>query len=361
VKRTSNATRRSALGVVLIISALTGCDNVSWGGADVAVVPPPPKPRAVQSDDAATAAGEALPTGPILYYVARGGGQALLTPVAEIAGDSLIPIRSAGDARVYAGRFVAEHMRQGTEFDLFSRGVRVGSYVIQSARVPDQDLCPLLPVATGALELSVASDSSREFLALEKPHAPQASARAPNAPQTLGRMRFVAPILAERMLRARGAQLPASWQGAMEQVVAFPASGRADAGFAATFLVGDTLGPGLDDEGYALFFLAMPTASQTGWDTVYVDYRDYARTRRAAARVIDYLDWTRDDQVELLLQVFGTRDTWFEVVGRDAQGQWARVLSDRCEENGRPMLLPRMPTATAPGSTQDTAMEGSRP
>jgi hypothetical protein len=359
VKRTRYATRAHALGVALIISALTGCDNVSWGGADVAVVPPPPKPSGAQLDDAAATAADALPRGPILYYVARSGGQALLTPVAEISGDSLAPIRASGDARVFAGRFVAEHMRQGAEFDLFSRGARVGSYVVQSARVPEQNLCPLLPVAAGALELSVAADSTREFLALEKPHAPQASPRLPSAPQTLGRMRFVAPILAERMLRTRSAALPANWQRAMQQVVAFPASGRADAGFAATFLVGDTLGPGQDDEGSALFFLAMPTPSQTGWDTVFVDYRDYAQGRRAAARVIDYLDWTRDDQVELLVQVYGTADTWFEAIGRDPQGRWARLLSDRCEERGRPTLIPRMATPVAP--TPDTAVPGSRP
>ncbi|HSJ16054.1 MAG TPA: hypothetical protein VK939_16720 [Longimicrobiales bacterium] len=359
MKRTRNAARRSALGAALMIAALSGCDNVSWGGADVAVVPPPPKPRGVAGGDVETGATEPLPRGPVLYYVVRSGGQALLTPVAEIRGDSLRRIGSEGDARVYAGRLVAEHMRQGAEFDLFSRGVRVGTYVVRSARVPDQDHCPLLPVASGALELSVAADSIMEFLALEKPHAPQASPRAPNAPQTLGRMRFVAPILAERMLRARGAQLPANWQAAMEQVAAFPASGRADAGFAATFLVGDTLGPGLDDEGYALFFLAMPTASQTGWDTVYVDYREYPRTKKAAPRVIDYLDWTRDDQVELLVQVFGTRATWFEAIGRDPQGRWRSLFSDRCDEGGRPSLVPAMPLPAA--LPPDTALPGSRP
>ena len=352
-------TRRRALGVALMISALTGCDNVSWGGADVAVVPPPPKPSGAQASDAAATAADVLPRGPVLYYVVRSGAQALLTPVAELQRDSLVPLRPTGDARVYAGRYIAERMRQGAEFDLFSRGARVGSYVIRSAGVPEQNLCPLLPVASGALELSVASDSTREFLALEKQHAPQASPRVPNAPQTLGRMRFVAPILAERMLRARNAQLPANWQGAMEQVVAFPASGRADAGFAATFLVGDTLGPGQDDEGYALFFLAMPTASQTGWDTVFVDHRDYPSTKRAATRVIDYLDWTRDDQVELLVQVYGTNDTWFEAIGRDSRGNWARVFSDRCEERGRPALVPALPAPAVPPA--DTALQGSRP
>lgn len=347
MRRPMNHTRRAGFGtVLLIVSALTGCDNVGWGGADVAVVPPPPKPSAPRQTEAEAAATEALPTRPVLYYAVRSGSGALLTPVAQLDKDSLIAIRPTGDARTFAERFVAEHMRQGAEFDLFSHGARLGSFVIQSARVPDGDLCPLLPVASGTLELGVAADSVREFLALAKPHSPSVATRVGSPPANEGRMRFVAPILAERMLRARRAELPGNWQGAMEQVFPFPASGRADAGFASTFLVGDTLGPGLDDTGYALFFLAMPTASQTGWDTIYVDFRSYPQTRKSAPRVIDYLDWTRDDQVELLLQVFGTRDTWFEAVSRDAEGRWRRVLRDRCAQGGRSTLMPAMPAPT---------------
>jgi hypothetical protein len=348
-------TRRAGFGtVLLIVSALTGCDNVGWGGADVAVVPPPPKPSGARRTEEETAAIEALPSRPVLYYAARSGDGALLTPVAQLDKDSLVPIRPTGDARTFAERLVAEHMRQGAEFDLFSHGTRLGSLVIRSARVPEQDICPLLPVAVGTLELGVAADSVHEFLALAKPYSPSVATRVASPPANEGRMRFVAPILAERMLRARHAQLPGNWQGAMEQVFPFPASGRADAGFASTFLVGDSLGPGLDDNGYGLFFLAMPTASQTGWDTVYVDFRNYPQTRKSAVRVIDYLDWTRDDQVELLLQVYGTRDTWFEAVARDPEGRWRRVLNDRCPDGGRATLMPPLPpppaspTATLP-------------
>src|SRR5690606_9393542 len=113
------------------------------------------------------------------------------------------------------------------------------------------------------------------------------------------------------------------------------------------------------DQGYALFFLAMPTMSQTGWDTVYVDYRNYAQTKKSAPRVIDYLDWTRDDQVELLLQVYGTQDTWFEAISRDPEGRWRRVLFDRCEGGGRPALMPQLP-AMMPADS-DTAAAGGSP
>lgn len=355
MKRPNKTVRRAGFGsVLLIVSALTGCDNVGWGGVDVSVVPPPPKPSSGSMTKEEAAVSESLPTGPVLFYVARSANGALLTPVAQLSGDSLQPIRASGDARAFANRLVADQLRQGTEFDLFSHGRRVGNFVVQSASVPQGNVCPLLPVARGTLELGAAGDSTREFLALAKQYSPSVSARVAAGEANEGRMRFVAPILAERMLRTRGAELPGNWQGAMEQVFAFPASGRSEYGFASTFLVGDNMGTGDDDTGYSLFFLAMPTPSQTGWDTVFVDFRDYPKTRKAALRVIDYLDWTRDDQVELLLQVFGTRETWFEAVSRDSRGHWRRVLSDRCEKNGRTSLLPNIAPVLPDSAARDS-------
>ena len=54
---------RTAAGLIVIL--LTGCDNVSWGGVDVAVVPPPPKAVAV-TEETEQAGVEPLPTDPIL-------------------------------------------------------------------------------------------------------------------------------------------------------------------------------------------------------------------------------------------------------------------------------------------------------
>jgi hypothetical protein len=327
---------RAAAGLIVIL--LAGCDNVSFGGADVAVVPPPP--RAVSLPEGAAEAGvEPLPRGPVLYYVARTADGAYMTPVGEIAGDSLAPIRSAGDPETYAGRFVAEFMREGGEFTLFSRGRRAGTFVVHNTSMPQTPSCPLLPMATGALELS-GNVQATEFLALARADAPTVPGRtAP--PETTGRMRgIVAPILAERIIRARGAPLPASWQRANAQVVAFPAMNLPDAGFTATFLVGDELAIGGDNDGHSTFFIAVPTPSQTGYDTVFVNFRNYAETGKAAPRVIDYLDWTRDNQADLLLQVYGVNDTWFEAVGRTRDGSWRRTFQDRCEEGGRRLQAP---------------------
>jgi hypothetical protein len=330
---------RAALGLIVILVA--GCDNVSFGGADIAVVPPPPRAAALP-EGTEEAGVEPLPASPVLFYVARTADGAYMTPVGEIRGDSLAPIRSAGDPETYAGRFIAEFMREGGEFTLFTRGRRAGTFIVQNTGMPQAPSCPLLPFATGSLELS-AGVAATEFLALARADAPTIPARTP-PPETTGRMRsIVAPILAERIIRARGAPLPASWPRANAQVLAFPAMNLPDPGFTATFLVGDTLGPGGNNEGHSTFFISVPTMTQTGYDTVFVSFRNYAETGKAAPRVVDYLDWSRDDQPELLLQVYGVNYTWFEAVGRGRDGKWRRIFSDRCDEGGRSLARPARP------------------
>ncbi len=333
----TRASRYARAAALMIVALLPACDNVSWGGADIAIVPPPPQATAAPdtlSPDAPV--NERMPTGPVLFHVLRDSLSARMVPVAEVSGDSLLPVRAQGDPGAYGRRFIAEQMRQGAEFALFTDGVRAGTFVVSSAEVPDSpDPCMQRPTATGSLELSAGTAAIREFIAIAKPHAPTVARRIDQQLTVSRTMQVVGPILAERMIRARGAQLPGNWQRAMEQVTPFPAANQQSAAFATTFLVGDTLGPGLDNEGYSLFFVAIP--SLASFDTVYVDYRDYTQTGKQAPRVIDYLDWNRDDQVDLLMEVFGVSDRWFEAVSRGSDGKWRRALRDRCERTAAPI------------------------
>jgi hypothetical protein len=325
--------RTARAGAGLIVILLAGCDNVSWGGANIAVVPPPP--TAIDVPEGAEEAGvEPLPTNPVLYYVARTTEGGFMTPVGQISGDSLLPIRSVGDPATYAGRFIAEFMRQGGEFTLFSGGRRAGTFVVHNAGVPDTPTCPLLPTATGALELS-GNVAAVEFLALARSDAPTVPPRADRPEVPPGVRARIAPILAERAVRVRGAQLPGNWAAALEQVTVFPTGAAGTNAYTATLLVGDTLGPGLDNVGYSLFFIFAPTTSQTGYDTVFVSFRSYPETGKAAPRVIDHLDWSRDGTPELLLQLYGVNDSWFEAVGLSQDGSWRRIFRDRCEEGSR--------------------------
>lgn len=339
------------LAACLIVIAASGCDNVQWGGAELAFVPPPPKAEEAGPDND-DPGEDRLPEGPLLHLVrAEGGGIATLVPVAEISGDTLRRLE-ANDWERYGNRLIAEHYRAGAELALFRAGARVGTFIVQSAQIPPASVCPRVPHVTGVMELGPGAGGATEFLALRKTDAP-APPQPAAAQEPTRAMQVLAPILAERLLRARSAPLPGNWQRAMAQLTPIPVAGSDDPGFAATFLVGDTLGPGLDDDGSSLFFIALPQ-EQTGYVPVHAEYNEYASTGKAAPRLIDYLDWDRDGQVELLLQHYGTADTWLTAVGH-AGNEWRSIFQHRCA----PPPAPAAPQDSAPADAASATRRAS--
>lgn len=337
-RQTSAVARLAAL---LILIAVAGCDNVEWGGVQLAIVPPPPSAEAPQSE---LEAAERLPGGSILYYVRRDSAGAVVVPVGATTDDGMEAIDPGADPEGFGTRFIAAFLREGSELTLFNRGRRAGTLIVDSAYVPTGNVCNRLPRATGRLELSGGAGQATEFLALARTQAPDGRGM-PGDPEVDRRMQVLGPIMAERALRARGAQLP-NWSRAGRQIFPFPTSEARDMAFTATFLVDDEMAVGNDDEGYSLFIVYTPQA-QTGYDTAYVSYRSYPQTGKAAPRAIDFLDWDRDGSPEVLLEVFGTTDRWFEAVGRTDAG-WDMILQDRC---GTPAAAVAADTTGAPTDT----------
>ncbi len=338
------------LFAALMLAATASCDNVDWGGADVAIVPPPPRADALPAS-AEDLAADPLPEGPLLFYVVPSSDGATMVPIAEISGDTLLPLRAKGDGRMYAGRLVAAHMRRGSEFVLYRRGTRVGNFVLQEATVPNANVCPMLPSARGTLELASGAQQIPEYLAIAKVSAPEMGRNVPFTTEPTRNMQVIAPILAERMIRARRADLPGNWQRAMAQLQPFPLAGGREAGFAATFLVGDDLRTGGDNLGYSVFFIGQPGA-QFGYDTVFVNFTNYPDAGKAAPRVVDFLDWNRDGQVDLLLQMYGISGTWFEAVSKNQRGEWQRSFRDKCD-NPSATAIPQADTTRADSVSGD--------
>ena len=333
-----------------MVIPIGGCDNVEWGGVDVAVVPPPPKADATEGTE--LEAAEQLPENPILYYVTRDSGGATAVPVGEVSDEGLDPIEPGENPEQFGSRFVAAYLRQGSELTLFHRGRRAGTLIVDSATVPTEGVCRPLPRALGNLELSGNVGGAAEFLAMARTQAPEGRTDGDTL-QEARRMQVVGNILAERTLRARGAQLP-NWSTARRQLFPFPVAETEDAGFTATFLVDDELQIGNDDLGYSLFIVYTPQA-QTGYDTAYVDYTSYTAAGKAAPRAIDFLDWDRDGSAEILLEVFGTENRWFEAVGQQ-DGEWQQVFEDRCDPGARMAAEPvTTDTAAAAPASQPTA------
>ncbi len=304
-----------------MVIAVGGCDNVDWGGIQIAIVPPPAK-----TGEAAEAEPQReLPSGPVLFYVHQDSAGPTVIPVGHVTGDGLTAIDPGDDPDAFADRFTAAFLAPGTALALFRRGRRVGTLTVQGAAVPRQPVCRPLPRATGSLELATGAGGVTEFLAMDTAQAPESQSFDDLRP--VRSMEVVGDMLAGRMLQDREATVP-SVAAARRQLQPFPLAGSADPGFTATYLVNDSLGVGGDDDGAALFVVFTPRA-QSGYQPAFVGFTDYSNGK-AAPRVIDFLDWDGDGQVELLLEVFGAHTSWFRAVGRDGDS-WHAIFDDRCD------------------------------
>jgi hypothetical protein len=342
--------RLVSVTVILILAATSACDNVSWGGVDIHVVPPPPAAVGVPGTADLDIGEQRMPQGPVLYHVIFDGVRATMTPIGELDGDTLRSVGVQANGEAYARRFIAERLRSGAEFTLFHNGLRAGTFIVQDAEPLTGGTCEGIARATGVLELTAETDVPREFLALARFFAPPTPRQHDVSLQVDRRMQIVGPILAERLLRARGAQLPGNWQRAMAQIQPFPVGRTRDVAFTATLLVGDTLGPGPAGQtgvAHSLFFIAGPSAAQTGWDTTFVRFANYPDMGKQAPRVVDFLDWTRDGAVELVLQVWGADSFWYEAIGRSG-GRWTPIFRDPCRR-------PAQWYPAAAGATPQTA------
>jgi hypothetical protein len=345
----------SRLALLLIVATLSSCDNLEWGGTEFAVVPPPPK-----ADDASRAlvlpGTENLPSSPVLYYVRATPEGGAMIPVGEVVGDSLRPLQPGDDWELFSARYIAGYLRQGTEFTLFRHGVRAGTFVVETADLPGPEVCPRLPRAAGTMELTALAGGATEFLAMAKAEAPDARRQRTVSAQPTRTMQIVGPILAERMLRARRAQLPGSWQRAMVQIHPFPVAEVRDPGYTATLLVGDELSMGGNNEGYSLFYVALPHIQAT-YDTVMVSFTSYPEQGKAAPRTVDFLDWNSDGQAALLLEVYGTNGSWFEAVGRTAGGTWQRIMQSPCERAGAAPVTGQPSPLIAPAEGEEVGAQ----
>lgn len=290
------------------LAALAACDNVSWGGADIEIVPPPPVQRQLPPAPAELP-GFGLPSGPVLFHLVREGTRALVVPVAEVRGDSLRALRPpAGvDRAAYRARFRATVVPVGARLVVYRRGARVGTLQVQDTAAPTP--CGL-PTAVGALTVVAAAANEPEFLAVREGLEPPVRGVFA-APPLTGTLRTYAPIVAERLVLQHGLPRPRSWLGAQRDLQAIEIRPGGHPEMAATFLVGDRLAPGpAEPDGYSLFFLADYDPAR-GYAPLYADVRDYRRQPKHAARLVDYLDWDGRPGPELVLQVFTRRSAGY--------------------------------------------------
>ncbi|HEX2093198.1 MAG TPA: hypothetical protein VHG28_12385 [Longimicrobiaceae bacterium] len=327
----------AGIAVLLILTALPGCDNVDWGGADVQVVPPPPPGGTREIEpDAQTFAELGLPSGTVLFHVVREGQSARVIPVAEVSGDSLRTLRRPAGVspQAYETRFREAVLEPGAQLQLFRNAAPVGTLTLTAAG----PVTPCgIPTAAGNLTTVAAAADVPEFLGFRQGLAPQVRGEyAP--PQINGSIRTYASIVAERLVLQNGLPRPRSWQGAQRNLQAVEVVRGGNPEMAATYLVGDQLavGPG-EPEGYSVFYIA-GYETRSGYTPFYQEVRDYRRTGKAAPRLVDYLDWNSSARQDVLVQVYGPNESWYEAVSQDRrEGRWIRVWEGpRCRGGSSP-------------------------
>lgn len=323
--------RRRWFLLAVILTAPSGCDNVSWGGVQVHMEAPPPQaevaPPSAAPEEESAPEPPPLPAGPILLAGARDGDRATLTVVGEVRGDALAALPSEADSPGFTAHFTSSLLAPGTELVLFSEGVRVGRLTVTESD-EDARFCPPRPRVTGVVELVPGASDARRLLALSDTGAVRRPFGRPEIRSHDYDQRVASLAMASEAIPVVGAPWPPSVLEARADIQAFRMPDAPGATVAATFLFADRLAVGEPGEGaYALF--VMGTSDGRGYASDFVGYRPAATEGKGAPRYFQHLDWDGDGDSEILLDVFGAESRWFASLARRG-GTWSRTFEDSC-------------------------------
>jgi len=318
------------LAIPVILTGLTACDNVGWGGVQVRVQAPPPAQSAAEADTAGPVveAPPPLDLPPALFLVERASGESRLLPVAFLRDGALRPLADADGIEEFARRFREERMSGHDAFILFAGGHRVGGFFPTAPGPIDSTWCAPRPIVTGRIEVQPGASGRERFLALPEKLGrsyPRSDFTASNTTraQRVGTLNMAAALFATRNIR-----WPPSILEARQYVEAFQPLGSDSTELATTFMYGDSLAVGpAPNPAYSLFILG--THSGRRYEPTYVRYRRVGDGGKAAARWIGHMDWDRDGADDALLEVFGTEHRWFAALARRGEA-WRQSFQEPC-------------------------------
>jgi hypothetical protein len=323
--------RRRWLLLAVILTGLSGCDNVSWGGVDVRLEGPadttaitPVSP----TDEATERALPELPTEPILLAGSRSGATASLTVVGMVRGDELGAFPSDEELPGFHDHFARTLLAPGTELVLFSDGARVGRMTVSEAET-DTRFCVPRPTARGVVELVPGAEGAERMLALLDPAATDRPFDAFRPLEHTYGQRVASLNLASGAIQRSGAPWPPSLLESRADVQALQIPGAEQPSVVATFLFGDRLEVAPVDRGnaYSLFLMASPGSN--GYQTDFAWYRQVDRDGKGAPRYFGHMDWDGDGDNEVLLEVLGSESRWFAGLAQ-RDDSWVRTFEDPC-------------------------------
>ncbi len=322
--------RRRWLLLAVILTAPSGCDNVTWGGTEVRLEAPPER-AAAPTVEGATVGEEGrplpeLPKGAILLAGVHEGDTARLVTVAEVGRDGLAPLTNETDAPGFLEHFARVRFPAGKELILFADGARVGRVIVTGTSVDESFCAPKLSVQ-GLVELVPAAAAARRLLALEDTTAATREYTPFRHRGDGQEERAAALAMAGAALPEVGAPWPPSLLESRADVQVFQLPENEGPSIASTFLYNDQLAVGeAGERAYALF--VMGTREAGGYEGGFTWYRR-AENGKGAPRYFDHLDWDGDGRSEVLLDVLGTGSRWFAGLSRRGD-TWVRSFEDPC-------------------------------
>jgi hypothetical protein len=259
----------------------------------------------------------------------RSGARVTLRPVAELRGDTLMPLPDEEDAPGFLEHFRAQRLAPGAEFTLFAGGSRVGTLVADTSAVV-ADACRPRATVSGLAELVQPAAGATRFLALTRDPAVVGSHAGFLADQPGGDDAALSLSLASQVIVREEAYWPDNLGQARAELHRVPLAGTETPGIAATFLFRDRLAvepaesPGV---AYSLFVLGSggEEGNVLSWDR----YRVVERDGKGAPRYFETADWDGDGEGEMLIEVLGEHARWVAALDR-RDGSWQLAFEESC-------------------------------
>ena len=321
--------QREHLAIAVILTLATGCDNVAWEGLELRLNPPASS-SAISSEQSVITPDLVdeeqsleIPKRPILLSGKRTGSTAKLTAVGEVNGNSLTAISNQGlGSEISLGLIT-----QGSEWVLFSEGVRIGRMIAQEVSI-DDSFCTLRPTISGIVELVSEASDVEQLIALPIDVAGSRSFQPYTAYRHNYNQRVASLALASEVIPSLGAEWPPSILESRTDIHAFQLPGEPRQAIAATFLHQDRMITSPPEPGaYSLF--VMGDATSGTYEISYMWYRLAESQGKGVPRYLDHIDWNGDGSEEILLEMFGSEDRWFAGLAKQA-GRWIRSFEDSC-------------------------------
>lgn len=319
------------VGIVIVASA---CDNVSWGGMEVGLRASAAD-SAVPTPDPVEITEPELPDrelGPLLFAGIRDGGAARIVPVAELTGEGLRALPVGPEGEQVSRQILSRRLRPGTPVSLFHQGVRVGTLEVEEADLATEPFCGVRAQASGRLQLVPDAAQVQRFLGLEARSVPGFGFEPFETLSSVYEQRVATLDLGAEAIPLVGASWPPSLLETRQDLQVFHLPGTEAPAVLATFVYGDRLQVGpAPDSAYALMILGEPRGST--FDLAFTWYRNAGESGKGIPRYFSRLDWDRDGDQEILLEVMGEETRWFAAMNRGPEG-WVLTYQDPCGTPG---------------------------